>query len=301
MNPRPPGYQPSLTRSSGVRSTYKVNYGPSVCVEITDGLVEEFFEWLRRVNPRIGKSLRDYSYYIPRLVGVKLCGKEGVSRAFEAMGGLNKSSYEAFRRFLTFIEKTREMDELVSRLKKALPRKPRAREDTYVPPDSLILKVSERVKALGAPYTLVYDVLVSTGCRLREALYLIKNAGKLKAVRLGRAVRIHVDLQRGSKNEFVMYVPLKTYEQLLNWQGRLPHPDSVEKAFRQAGLAVKYFRKWWRQTLKKLGVDSEDIEAFQGRVSSVGGRHYTDWIPILDEDYRRVLPHLKKFIIGDSE
>ena len=233
-----------------------------------------------------------------RLVGVKLCGKEDVSRALEAMGGLNKSSYEAFRRFLTFLEKTRELDELVSKLKKALPKKPRAREDTYVPPDSKVLSLSRKIKRLGPPYTLIYNVLVSTGCRLVEALYLIENIKKLKAVKLGYgAVRVHVDLQRGSKNEFVMYLPVEVYNQILKWKGKLPHEDTVEDAFRGLGLAVKYFRKWFRQKLKELGIDSEDIEAFQGRVSSIGGRRYTDWIPILDRDYSKILPKIREYLV----
>ncbi len=258
----------------------------------------EFLRWVREVNPGITEQLRQYERYVPRLVGLKLCGKEDVVKAFEAMGGLNKSSYEAFRRFITFLEKTKELDELVAKLKKALPKKPPTKADTYVPPDSKVLEVREKIKQLGPPYTLVYNVLVSSGCRCREALYLIENIRKLRAVKLGDYVRVHVDLQRGSKNEFVMYLPVEVYNQILEWEGKLPHEDTVEKVFRGAGLAVKYFRKWWRQTLKKLGIDSEDIEAFEGRVSSIGGRHYTDWIPLLDEDYKKVLPKIRQFIIG---
>ncbi|MEM4866948.1 MAG: hypothetical protein QXZ60_04725, partial [Sulfolobales archaeon] len=65
--------------------------------------------------------------------------------------GLNKSSYEAFSRFLTFLEKTRELDELVARLRKGMPRKPTAKADTYVPPDELVLKVRDRIRELGPP------------------------------------------------------------------------------------------------------------------------------------------------------
>ncbi|RLG88075.1 MAG: hypothetical protein DRO18_02100 [Thermoprotei archaeon] len=302
MNPGPPGYQPALSRGGRRGGHVKVNHTSlsdgSACLEITKELVEEFFEWLRRENPRIsGKTLRDYGYYIPRLVGIRLCGKPSVSDVFEAMGGLNKSSYEAFRRFLTFLEKTRELDELVAKLKKALPPKPKAREDTYVPPDSKILRIKNKVKKLGPPYTLIYNILVSSGCRCVEALYLIKNVRRLKAVKLGYgAVRVHVDLQRGGKNEFVMYLPVEVYNQVLKWRGGLPHEDTVEEAFRGLGLPVKYFRKWFRQKLKELGIDSEDIEALQGRVSSIGGRHYTDWVPILDRDYQKVMPYIRRYL-----
>ena len=302
-----PGFEPGTSRvqapsgrGSGRKTAHKVIHSASVCVEITKELVEEFFRWVKEVNPSIGSStLRQYSYYIPKLTGITLCSKEDVSKAFAAMGGLNKSSYEAFSRLLTFLEKTKELDELVVKLRKAMPKKPRTRADTYVPPDTLLLKVRDRIRDVGPPYTLFYNVLVSTGCRGTEARYLIENARKLRAVKLPYgAVRVHVDLQRGSKNEFVMYLPEEVYSQIKEYRGKLPHQDTVEDVFRESGLAVKYFRKWWRQLCKRLKIDSEDIEAFHGRVSSIGGRHYTDWIPILDEDYKRILPHIKKYIIA---
>ena len=71
----------------------------------------------------------------------------------------------------------------------------------------------------------------------------------------------------------------------------------IGDVFRELGLPIKYFRKWFRQLLKRLKIDSEDIEAFQGRVSNIGGRHYTDWVPILDEDYTKILQTLREYII----
>ena len=159
----------------------------------------------------------------------------------------------------------------------------------------------DKVKELGPPYTLIYNVLVSTGCRGTEARYLIENIRRLRAVDLGHYVRVHIDLQRGSKNEFVMYLPKKVYEQLLSWRGKLPHQDNIEKTFKELGLAIKYFRKWFRQLCKCLKIDSEDIEALQGRVTTVGGRHYTDWILILDKDYRKILKTIKRYLITPPE
>ena len=302
LNPGPRGPQPPTSHASRTRKHVKVNHtkvgDDSACLEITKELVSEFIEWVRSENPNISSDqLKRYLSYASRLTGVRLCGKSSVSDAFRAMGGLNKASYGVFRRFITFIDKKKDLDDLVAKLLKALPPKPKSREDTYVPPDSKVLEVRERVMRLGQPYTLVYNVLVSSGCRCREALYLIENLKRLRIVKLGDYVRVHVDLQRGSKNEFIMYLPEEVYQQILKWEGKLPHEDTIEKAFRDAGLATKYFRKWFRQLLKRLGIDSEDIEAFQGRVSTIGGRHYTDWIPILDQDYERILHYIKGFII----
>ncbi|MEM4452865.1 MAG: integrase [Thermosphaera sp.] len=154
----------------------------------------------------------------------------------------------------------------------------------------------DRIKELGPPYTLIYDVLVSTGCRGTEATHLIKHINEVRAVALGQYVRIHLDLQRGSKNVFVLYLPKEVYEEVRKYSGPTPHQDTIERTFRECGLALKYFRKWWRQKLKQLGIDSEDIEAFQGRVSTIGGKHYTDWTPILDENYKKILPHIRRYI-----
>jgi len=185
---------------------------------------------------------------------------------------------------------------LVIRLRKAMTKKPKVRADTYIPSDSLILKVRDRIRELGPPYTLIYDVLVSSGCRGSEARYLVENVRRLKAVNLGSFVRVHVDLQRGSKNEFVMYLIKEVYNKLLKWEGKLPHQDTVEDAFKEAGLNIKYFRKWWRQTLKQLGIDSEEIEAYQGRITTIGGKHYTDFIPILDKNYQKIQQKIKQYL-----
>jgi len=267
-------------------------------LEITKGLLDAFKDWLLSEEGTGEVTAASYVKCLEKALGVRVCGKGDVGKVFKRMGGVNDKTYKAFRRLLTFLEKKFEAyDELVVKLKKALPKRPKSREDSYVPPDSLITKVRDRVRELGPPYTLFYNVLVSTGCRGVEARYLIRNVRGLRAVKLPYgAVRVHVDLQRGSKNEFVMYLPEEVYAQLMRWGGKLPHEDTVEKKLKELGLGVKYFRKWWRQLCKRLGIDSEDIEAFQGRVSSVGGRHYTDWIPILDEDYRVILPKVREFI-----
>jgi len=72
--------------------------------------------------------------------------------------------------------------------------------------------------------------LVSTGCRRVEAKYVIANIRKLKVVDL-EYVRVHVDLQRGSKNEFVMHLPKEVYMQLLGYKGKILHQDIIEVAF----------------------------------------------------------------------
>ena len=47
--------------------------------------------------------------------------------------GLTKVSYEAFSRFLTYIEKKTAYDELALSLRRTLPRKPQSRENNICP------------------------------------------------------------------------------------------------------------------------------------------------------------------------
>ncbi len=265
------------------------------CLEITPSLIDSFDRWLAEEQGTGEKTRRDYHRYLSRIVGLKLCGKSDIALVFERMG-LTKTSYEAFSRLLTYLEKRTQHEALAVALRKALPRKPKAREDTYVPPDT---KVSNALSCLdtccGEPYTLFYLTLAYTGLRATEARKILEWAHRLKAIPLPYgAVRVHLprELQRGSKRAYVAYMPAWLWEQIQAYTGRLPHQDTLEDKLRKCGLAAKYLRKWWRQKAKELGVDSETIEAFQGRPHTIGGRHYTDWLPILDREYQRIQQHI---------
>ena len=301
MNPRPPpreGIYEGSDNEFSFGEDSSVNYMMENCLRITQSLISKFARWLREEQRVKEYTVKTYVTVLRIITGYSICCKADITKVFRALG-VNDKTYKAISRLLTFIEKKIDgYEDLAAKLRKALPKKPRSKEDTYVPPDSLILQIRDKVRELGPPYTLMYNVLVSTGCRGVEAKYIMANIRRLKVVDLGGYVRVHVDLQRGSKNEFVAYLPKEVYLQLLSFKGKVPHEDTFEKKFRKLGLSIKYFRKWWRQLCKRIGIDSEDIEAFQGRVSSIGGRRYTDWIPILDEDYRRILPTIKTFLIA---
>ena len=299
MNPRPPpreGVYEGSDNGFSNADRSSVNYRMENCLRITQSLISKFARWLREEQRVKEYTVKTYVTVLRTIMGYSICCKADITKVFRALG-VNDKTYKAISRLLTFIEKKIDgYEDLAAKLRKALPKKPKSKEDTYVPPDSLILQIRDKVRELGPPYTLMYNVLVSTGCRGVEAKYIMANIRRLKVVDLGGYVRVHVDLQRGSKNEFVAYLPKEVYLQLLSFKGKVPHEDTFEKKFRKLGLNIKYFRKWWRQKLKQLKIDSEDIEAFQGRVSSIGGRRYTDWIPLLDRDYLKILPEIRKFL-----
>ena len=268
---------------------------------VTEELLEEFTKWLHEEEGTSESTIRKYMYYLPKLTGFIFSSKADVSKAFELMG-YTKVSREALSRLFTFVERKLEGYEgLVYRLRKAMPKAKRSRMDTYVPPDTKVLELGKCLAARGPVYSCIYNILVSTGCRGIEARFILGNADKLRVVELPyEVVRIHLpgELQRGSKNEYVVYMPKQVWLQILKLQGtRIPHEDTIEKAFKKCGLNLKYIRKWWRQKAKQIGLDSENIEAFQGRITTIGGKHYTDWIPILDQDYKKIKQTIEKFII----
>jgi intergrase/recombinase len=271
------------------------------CLVVTPGLLEGFREWLLGEEKTSEGTVRKYMYYLPKIQGMVLCGKQDVSLAFERMK-LTKVSYEAFSRLLTYVEKKLEgYEELVAKLRKAMPKKPKTREDTYVPPDEKVRGLINCLKARGQAYHLIALILAYAGLRGTEARFILENARRLQAVELPYgAVRVHMpseEQERGTKRAYVAYMPKWLWDAVRSYHGRIPHEDTIEKRFRECGLPLKYLRKWWRQKAKLAGVDSETIEAFQGRPRTVGGRHYTDWIPILDAEYEKIKDILSRALL----
>jgi len=176
------------------------------CLVVTQGLLEGFKEWLLREQGTSEGTVRKYMYYLPRIHGMALCGKQDVSQAFEWMK-LTKVSYEAFSRLLTYVEKKLEgYEDLVAKLRKAMPKKPKTREDTYVPPDTRVLEAYRCLEErFGEPYTLFFLVLAYTGLRGTEARYLLENADKLHAVELGYLAVKSVRNRQGKRYRYPVW------------------------------------------------------------------------------------------------
>lgn len=115
------------------------------CIELTTDLIDDFILWNRRRKTSENMLYR-YLLYLRKVVGLKLCCKKDVWKYFDKVG-LSKTSFEAFSRLLTYIEKGLEgYEELAYRLRKALPPKPQSKADTYIPSDSEILKLAENIR-----------------------------------------------------------------------------------------------------------------------------------------------------------
>jgi len=170
LNPRrptPAGPQPEnkkLFHQQGVECFYPRHGGSEdaaisgknnesqVCISLSDSLLEEFANWLKSEEGTSDRTVRDYVNYLRKALGLKLCSKEDVSNFFDR-AGMNKRFYESLRRFLSFVERKKSgYESLIQQLRKALPKKPRSNADAYVPPDSRILELRDRIKKFGGPY-----------------------------------------------------------------------------------------------------------------------------------------------------
>ena len=311
MNPRPPGYEPKMGHqlmdmpyhsdvgAYDIVSNDRIS-GKNDGFTVTQDLLNRFISWLRNEEGTSEVTINKYVPYLRRLIGFTFSSKNDISKAFRLMG-LNKTSYEALSRLLTFIEKKLEgYEDLVYKLRKAMPKKPRSKADTYVPPDSKVLKLRGRILGLGEPYLTIYNILVSTGCRVIEAYELLRSFDPNRLVKVSEEVfRYHIDLQRKSKNVLIMYLPKEVVNEVRKLQGiKLPHIDTIEKTFCGLGLCGKYLRKWFRQKMKELKIDPEIIEFIQGRRQGIGPTHYTDFIPLTDKEYiNTIYPLIKQYLI----
>ena len=161
-----------------------------------------------------------------------------------------------------------------------------------MPTDSEVLKLRD---SLPSQYTDVYNVLVCTGLRMTEVLYLLNNKDEVRAVDLGEFVRVHLDLMRKSKNALVCYLPKVVFQSIKQLHA---HEDTVQKAFCDSGLCEKYLRKWFNQKVRQTVKDRDLAEFLEGRISglSVGAVHYTDLIALADKEYPRVFESVKPFL-----
>jgi|GEM_PF-1347023 intergrase/recombinase len=259
------------------------------CLEISPLLIELFKIDLSKEGVK-ESTLKGWLYYLQKAAGKRLCNAEDVRRLWA--NGSQRMWKESLSRFFSWYERKYDSEELMTKLRKGLPEKVKRGVDTYVPTDSEVLKLRD---SLPSQYTDVYNVLVCTGLRMTEVLYLLNNKDEVRAVDLGEFVRVHLDLMRKSKNALVCYLPKVVFQSIKQLHA---HEDTVQKAFCDSGLCEKYLRKWFNQKVRQTVKDRDLAEFLEGRISglSVGAVHYTDLIALADKEYPRVFESVKPFL-----
>ena len=259
------------------------------CLEISPLMLEIFNSDLAKEGVS-ERTRRDWLGYLRKATGKRLCDAEDVRKLW--LGGSQRKWKESLSRFFSWYERKYNAEELIAKLRKGLPEKVKRGVDTYVPTDDEVLRLRDY---LPEQYKDVYNVLVSTGLRLTEVLYLLNNKDKVRVVDLGGFVRVHLDLMRKSKNALVCYLPKEVFSTLKPLKA---HEDTVQRAFCESGLCEKYLRKWFNQKVRQVVKDRDLAEFLEGRISglSVGAKHYTDLIALADKEYPKVYEVIRPFL-----
>nr|WP_256202564.1 integrase [Sulfuracidifex tepidarius] len=258
-------------------------------VVIDKAEIEKFRDDLIRQGIK-EKTVTSWLYYLKRAEGKRLRDAEDVRRLWA--NSSQRMWKESLSRFFSWYERKYDAEDLIAKLRKGLPEKIHRGVDTYVPSDAEVLKLRD---ALPSDYTHVYNVLVCTGLRMTEVIYLLNNKDKLRVVDLGDFVRVHLDLMRKSKNAMVCYLPKHVFQSLKPLK---VHEDTVKSAFCESGLCEKYLRKWFNQKVRSAVKDRDLAEFLEGRISglSVGAVHYTDLIGLSDKEYPHVFDVVNGFL-----
>ena len=148
--------------------------------------------------------------------------------------------------------------------------------------------VLETIGKADEPYKTVFKLLVYTGLRLREAVFLLRSIDKLRKTRLDGFYRVELDLERQTKKSFVAYTPI------IPEKIRITDREVSEYARKNGLLAPKYFRKFVATQMAKLGIPENAIEFIQGRVpEKIIRKHYLDLVALADIEYKKYAEWLK--------
>ena len=168
----------------------------------------------------------------------------------------------------------------------------KTKPDLRIPSDGkmvdLLRTLAELCETLGL-------FIADSGLRLTEALELIRSLESAKFVLRGKAIAYPISILRGSKNAFYAYMPswLAIKLETLDFGEN----KEVCKNFIEAGLPVKYLRKWQYNALVRAGVDLLIAEFIQGRTFKiVGGTNYLGAFERAMEAYTKALPLLETLL-----
>lgn len=261
---------------------------------VSPRLVEEFRVWLLEDNPSLSeKTLSTYVARLRELIGRPLTGD--VLRGFASK---SKWHFMTASRLLTFLRKRYRLKELAEELREALGKRPRSGVDTWVPPDGLVLDAGRALRCDRVLYA-VWLLLVSTGARLVEVRYALTEADWSRLVCLDTHCRLHIDMERGSKREWVLYMPRTVAKHIASIAGReyVASYSSLEKALIRTGVAAKYYRNWVANKMLILGIPEAVVDFVQGRTPTTTlRRHYLQLLQQADTFYPRYAEYLNTLL-----
>ncbi len=223
-------------------------------------------------------TLNDFYNYCLKTASESTC-KQYLTYIQKPYNENNKWSKLAWKKFAKFLGN----EDLWSMIKLES-----SNPDTYVPSES---EVYETIVKAEEPYKQVYIVLLQSGLRLNEAIYLLNNVDKLKYVKMNGFVRFNLSMFRGSKTALWGYLISKPPKVLIT-------AKDISYYSRVNGLlAPKYFRKFVATKMLMLDIPSQAVDFIQGRVArNILERHYLDRLVLADKHYPKYAEWVKSFL-----
>jgi len=167
---------------------------------------------------------------------------------------------------------------------------PRANTDNFVPEDRKVVSAFNKIEDKN--YRLVYKLLVYSGIRLREAVYLLNNYAEDRIITNGVIAKYPLSLERKTKKVYYAYMPEEFSYEVKRLDLKEP---TVRQHIARRQLASKYLRKWQYNFLISNGVPESVADYIQDRApSTVGSMHYLAKTQQADIWYARVVPRLLK-------
>jgi intergrase/recombinase len=250
----------------------------------------EFQDYLRSrgYDP---ETMRDFLSYLDRFI-VSIETPEDVIRVFAPLSeGQKHHLIKALRAWFKYLELSgRAERSFLDALRGAIPKDPIG-IDVAVPEEARILSDLKRCQELDPRYGAVFNLLLESGLRLAEAVWVANSHGEGAEVVNG-FVRQPLSLFRGGKRAFYAYYSQETLKRIS--ESPRVNYRAVSAYLKKHGFtAPKYIRKFVFDRMLSLGIPESVADFIEGRVAkSIGARHYTQLMRQADMHYQKYADYL---------
>jgi intergrase/recombinase len=165
---------------------------------------------------------------------------------------------------------------------------PQTNADLFIPSDDQVISAFRSIT--DGRYIVFYKLLVFSGLRLREAVFMLNTFDRTRLQVNGNTAKYLLNLVRGTKRVYFAFMP-DTFAQQLE-KIKMSEPGARVYLIKR-GIAPKYLRKWQYNFLISNNVPESVADYIQGRApNTVGSMHDLAKTQQADMWYARVVPKL---------
>jgi intergrase/recombinase len=251
-----------------------------------EAIKTEFTAWMRsRCSEGHVKSMVSY---LNRYVLKPITTPEELFKLINNVERGKREVCMAIRDILKYCDTFQLMNEdSIARFRKVI-KLPQTNADLFIPSDDQVISAFRSIT--DERYITFYKLLVFSGLRLREAIFMLNTFDSSKLQVNGNLTRYPLNLVRGTKRVYYAFMPTTFAQQLRKVEMTEP---GAQVYLIKRGIAPKYLRKWQYNFLILNSVPESVADFIQGRApSTVGSMHYLAKVKQADEWYRKVVPNL---------